>query len=80
MHLENGRSAGNGAYPRKETTSGVMVAIDQMAALDTYVQNHWISGLCQSSGILNIPETLFFSSCLEFQTMNKVQKPSDSER
>jgi hypothetical protein len=35
-HLKNGRSAGNGAYSRKETTSRVMVAypksvFDQMA-------------------------------------------------
>lgn len=36
-------------------------------------QNHWISALCPSSGIL------VFSSYLEFQTIDEVQKPIDSE-
>jgi hypothetical protein len=36
-----------------------------------YSQNHWVSELCPLSRILNI--------YLEFQMMNKVQKPSDFE-
>jgi hypothetical protein len=37
-------------------------------------QNYWVCGLCPSSGIY-----LEFIYYLEFQTMDKVQKPSNSE-
>jgi hypothetical protein len=54
------------------------------------VQNHWVSGLCPSSRMLNtirhnssgtdpVSKMLVFSSYLEFWTIDKDQKSSDSE-
>jgi hypothetical protein len=37
-------------------------------------QNHWVCGFYPSSGIQ------IFSSYLEFRTMDKVHKPSNSEK
>jgi hypothetical protein len=53
------------------------VDIREHLQLFFFAQNHRISGLCPLSEILN--NMFMFSSYLEFEIIDKVHKPSDSE-